>query len=76
MTSGLKAYNTNTVNANLTLIREACGGTGFNAYSGLPYLFNEHSAYVAFEGDNTVMLQQCAKKLINIGLKNKVPKTF
>jgi acyl-CoA oxidase len=57
----LKAYYTNTVHNNLTMIREACGGAGFHAFSGLPYLFNEHAAYVAFEGDNTVLIQQCAK---------------
>ena len=54
--SGLKAYNTSTVHDNLTVLREACGGTGFHAFSGLPYLINEHAAYVAFEGDNTVMI--------------------
>lgn len=59
--SGLKSYYTNTVNSNLTMLREACGGAGFHAYSGLPYLYTEHTAYVAFEGDNTVLVQQCGK---------------
>lgn len=58
------------------MLREACGGAGFHAFSGLPYLFNEHSAYVAFEGDNTVLIQQCAKQLIEAGIKNKAPKKF
>jgi acyl-CoA oxidase len=74
--SGLKSYYTWTVHSNLTMLRECCGGAGFHAYSGLPYLYNEHTAYVAFEGDNTVLIQQCAKQLIESGLKNKVPKKF
>jgi len=53
----LKAFNTNHVHSQLGILREACGGTGFHAFSGLPYLYDEHSAYVAFEGDNTVMIQ-------------------
>jgi acyl-CoA oxidase len=63
--AGLKAYYTNSVHSTLTTLRESCGGTGFHAFSGLPYLCNEHSAYVAFEGDNTVMIQQCAKVIID-----------
>ena len=70
-TSGLKAFNTNHVHSQLGILREACGGTGFHAFSGLPYLYDEHSAYVAFEGDNTVMIQQCAKLLIDGVSKNK-----
>ena len=54
--SGLKAYYTSSVHASLGVLREACGGTGFHSYSGLPYLYTEHSAAVAFEGDNTVMI--------------------
>lgn len=59
------------VHNTLTMLREACGGAGFHAHSGLPYLCNEHAAYVAFEGDNTVMTQQCAKLIIDGVQKNK-----
>ena len=69
--SGLKAYYTSTVHSTLTVLREACGGTGFHAFSGIPYLCNEHAAYVAFEGDNTVMMQQCSKLIIDKIQKNK-----
>ena len=69
--SGLKAFYTNTVNTNLGVLREACGGTGFHAFSGIPYLVREHSAYVAFEGHNTVMIQQCAKLIMDGVQKNK-----
>jgi acyl-CoA oxidase len=71
-TAGLKSYYTNSIQATLTTLREACGGAGFHAYSGLPYLCNEHSAYVAFEGDNTVMILQAAKLIIDGVQKNKV----
>lgn len=63
--SGLKAFYTNSVSSTLTVLREACGGTGFHQYSGLPYLSTEHSAYIHFEGDNTVMIQQCAKLILD-----------
>ena len=56
MTSGLKAYYTSSVHSTLNTLRESCGGTGFHDFSGLPSLFREHAAYVAFEGDNTVMI--------------------
>jgi hypothetical protein len=54
--SGLKAFNTNKIHSTLNMLRESCGSVGYHAYSGLPYLCNEHAAYVAFEGDNTVMI--------------------
>ena len=53
--AGLKAFLTNDVYNNLTVLRECCGGSGFLAASGLPYLCKEYAAYVTFEGDNTVM---------------------
>jgi acyl-CoA oxidase len=70
-TSGLKAFKTNNVHKQLSILRESCGSVGFHEYSGLPYLYNEHAAYVTFEGDNTVMLQQCAKLIIDGVSKNE-----
>jgi hypothetical protein len=69
--SGLKAYLTHTIHNTLTVLRESCGGAGMSAYSGLPYICAEYGAYVAFEGDNTVMVQQCSKYIIDGVLKNK-----
>jgi acyl-CoA oxidase len=52
-------------------MREACGGAGFSAFSGIPYLQGDYAAKVAYEGDNTVMTQQCAKYIITNVLKKK-----
>jgi acyl-CoA oxidase len=69
--AGLKAHYTWGVHQSLGVLRESCGGAGFHAFSGLPYLYTEHSACVAFEGDNTVMIQQCAKLIIDGVSKEK-----
>lgn len=52
-------------------MREACGGAGFSQFSALPYLLTDYAAKVAYEGDNTVMLQQSAKYLMKGVLKRK-----
>ena len=42
--SGLKAtYSQNTFDT-ISLLRESCGGAGYLAWSGLPYLVQEYSA--------------------------------
>ena len=48
---------------NLLVIRQACGGAGYLAWSSLPYLIDDMSATVTYEGDNTVMAQQSARFL-------------
>ena len=51
----MKAVFTQTCYDGLITIRQACGGAGYTAWSGLPNLLDEHSANVTLEGDNTVM---------------------
>jgi acyl-CoA oxidase len=36
-------------------VRQALGGAGYTAWSGLPRLIEDYSPQVTFEGDNTVM---------------------
>jgi acyl-CoA oxidase len=44
--------------------REACGGAGFMAENRLTSLRADLDVYVTFEGDNTVLLQLVAKRLL------------
>jgi acyl-CoA oxidase len=55
LTSGMKAVYTQLTMDNLLVIRQACGGAGYLAWSKLPFLIDDWSATVTYEGDNTVM---------------------
>lgn len=48
----------------LQAAREACGGAGFLAENRLVGLRADLDVYVTFEGDNTVLLQLVAKRLL------------
>lgn len=39
----------------LIVLRQAVGGAGYLGWSGLPYLIDDFSACITYEGDNTVM---------------------
>ncbi|MCG7425490.1 acyl-CoA dehydrogenase [Kocuria rhizophila] len=45
--------------------REACGGAGFIAKNRFVELRADLDVYVTFEGDNTILLQLVAKRLLN-----------
>jgi len=57
LTSGMKALYTQLCYDGLLVIRQSVGGAGYSAWSGLPYLVEDFSACVTYEGDNTVMFQ-------------------
>jgi acyl-CoA oxidase len=42
----------------MVLIRQSLGGAGYSAWSGIPFLMEDYSPEITFEGDNTVMAQQ------------------
>ncbi|NMR32139.1 acyl-CoA dehydrogenase family protein [Crystallibacter degradans] len=44
--------------------REACGGAGYLAENRLPSLYADLDVYATFEGDNNVLLQLVAKRLL------------
>ena len=48
----------------LQAAREACGGAGFLTENRLVSLRSDLDVYVTFEGDNTVLLQLVAKRLL------------
>lgn len=41
------------------------GGHGFSSYSKLGTLYNDHDVNNTWEGDNTVLLQQCTKYVMD-----------
>lgn len=69
--AGLKGLITSDIHSSLTTLRETCGGAGFLQYGGLATLCEEFAAQVQYEGDNTVMKQQCAKLIIEKLMKGK-----
>src|SRR5699024_796056 len=48
----------------LQTAREACGGAGFMAENRIVGLRQDMDVYATFEGDNTVLLQLVAKRLL------------
>ena len=64
ISSGMKAFYTWMTLEGLEVCRQACGGAGYSLHSGLPTLIQDYAGTVTYEGDNTVMAQQCAKFLV------------
>eukprot|EP00300_Choanocystis_sp_HF-7_P036644 c52510_g1_i1.p1 GENE.c52510_g1_i1~~c52510_g1_i1.p1 ORF type:complete len:724 (+),score=107.53 c52510_g1_i1:88-2172(+) len=62
--SGLKAMCTVVTADGIEDARRACGGHGFSAFSGLPYLLSWYSPAVTFEGDSIVLQLQTARYLL------------
>ncbi|MCE7003794.1 acyl-CoA dehydrogenase family protein [Kibdelosporangium philippinense] len=62
--AGLKAVTTWHATSTIQTAREACGGAGYLADSGLPALKADTDVFTTFEGDNTVLLQLVAKGLL------------
>jgi len=57
LSSGYKALFTTMAYESMEKLRQACGGSGFSAFSGLPEYILDYSPSTTFEGDNTIMLQ-------------------
>uniref|UniRef100_A0A7S3CNB4 Acyl-CoA oxidase n=1 Tax=Strombidium rassoulzadegani TaxID=1082188 RepID=A0A7S3CNB4_9SPIT len=65
-TSGMKSVFSQQAMDGLLVARQSVGGAGYTAWSGLPFLVEDFSPTVTFEGDNTVMAQQSCKYLIKL----------
>ena len=70
LSSGLKAAATWHRVAILQNCRECCGGQGFLAINKIGPMLNDMNVDVTFEGDNTVMMQQVAKPLMDAFAKS------
>ncbi len=64
MAAALKATSTWQALDTLQECREACGGQGFLSENRLTGLHADLDVYATFEGDNTVLLQLVAKRLL------------
>ncbi|CAK0741867.1 hypothetical protein CVIRNUC_001356 [Coccomyxa viridis] len=69
ISSGLKAGATWHRVEILQACRECCGGQGFLAANKIGPMKNDMDVDVTFEGDNTVMMQQVAKALLDTAAK-------
>jgi acyl-CoA oxidase len=64
MAAALKATSTWFALDTLQACREACGGAGFLAENRITSLRADFDVFTTFEGDNTVLLQLVAKRLV------------
>ncbi|CAG9313513.1 unnamed protein product [Blepharisma stoltei] len=69
--SGLKSLFTSQTLKDIEKCREALGMHGYSLLSGLPTIYLDFSPSVTYEGDNTVLMLQCASFLLKAikGLK-------
>ncbi|WP_051852768.1 acyl-CoA dehydrogenase family protein [Streptomyces aureocirculatus] len=61
LTSGTKAYASWTTNADLTALREMCGGHGFHSYNEIGPLRTDIEINTTFAGDNTILSYENAR---------------
>jgi len=64
LAAALKSFSTWSTLDILQESREACGGAGFLAENRLTHLRQDFDIYATFEGDNNVLLQLVAKRLL------------
>jgi acyl-CoA oxidase len=64
LAAGLKAVATWHATDTIQACREACGGAGYLRANRFAALKADTDVFTTFEGDNTVLLQLCAKNLL------------
>jgi acyl-CoA oxidase len=64
LAAGLKAIATWHATSTIQECREACGGAGYLRANRFAALKADTDVFTTFEGDNTVLLQLCAKNLL------------
>ena len=64
LAASLKPFSTWSALATLQEAREACGGAGYLAENRFTQLYADLDIYTTFEGDNNVLLQLVAKRLL------------
>lgn len=68
LSAGLKAFCTWCTSSDIDEARQACGGSGYSAYSGIGQAFNDWSVQCTYEGDNNVLFLSSGKSLIKSGI--------
>uniref|UniRef100_A0A0K0EQU0 Acyl-coenzyme A oxidase n=1 Tax=Strongyloides stercoralis TaxID=6248 RepID=A0A0K0EQU0_STRER len=66
LTSGLKAVISYQAGLGIEQCRMSCGGHGYSHASGLPNIYATQIGGCTYEGENMVMLQQCARYIMKI----------
>lgn len=64
LAAAMKATSTRLALDSLQECREACGGAGFLSANRITDLRHDMDVYATFEGDNTVLMQLVAKRLL------------
>ncbi|RKO83474.1 acyl-CoA dehydrogenase/oxidase C-terminal, partial [Blyttiomyces helicus] len=62
--AGLKAFCTWNCLNTIDQCRQACGGHGYSAYTGLAATYSDFAVHCTWEGDNTILTLQAGRYLI------------
>ncbi|KAI7897396.1 acyl-CoA dehydrogenase/oxidase C-terminal [Mucor mucedo] len=63
--AGLKAFCTWNCLSTIEACRQACGGHGYSAYTGLSSMYADFAVQCTWEGDNTILTLQLGRYLIS-----------
>ncbi len=63
--AGLKAFCTWKTLEGIDVCRQCCGGHGYSAYNKLGSMYDDFAVQLTWEGANTVMALQTARKLVS-----------
>ncbi|KAI9031818.1 acyl-CoA dehydrogenase/oxidase C-terminal [Phycomyces nitens] len=63
--AGLKAFCTWNCLETIEQCRQACGGHGYSAYTGLAGMYQDFAVQCTWEGDNTILTLQAGRYLIS-----------
>lgn len=63
--AGLKAFCTWNCLSTIEACRQACGGHGYSAYTGLAQMYQDFAVQCTWEGDNTILTLQLGRYLIS-----------
>ncbi|OMH84762.1 Acyl-coenzyme A oxidase 3 [Zancudomyces culisetae] len=63
--AGLKSYCTWTTLNIIDQCRQSLGGHGYSAYTGLSTMYQDFAVHCTWEGDNTILMLQCGRYLVN-----------
>lgn len=66
LSSLYKGFITSMAVENIEVCRKACGGHGYSMYSGIPHLYAAYLPACTYDGDNSILILQAAKYMVNI----------